>query len=200
MHNHFAILRKYSQSFKYCNDPINCKISVKMIKTARCCSQNPGVSMQYSVQISLNPLSPILSPLPPPIRLFSLYNNGALLLYPRCHHPRQLFAAEGKRVSTDFARTPFKGTTFHTLARFLSPPFRSRDQPTAPAMTIATNCYAPRLRCECVPEGLCERLRDVFACTCMLCARVCTRMRIHVCISVRGESHRALQQLRQTSN
>lgn len=50
---------------------------------------------------------------------------------------------------------------------FLSPPFRSRDQPTIPAMTIARTAMHPPLALECVPEGLCERLRDMFAGTCM---------------------------------
>lgn len=62
---------------------------------------------------------------------------------------------------------------------FLPLPFHSRDQPTAPAMTIAPTALCTPLALECVPEGLCERLRDMLR---LLCARVCARICIHVCI------------------
>lgn len=160
--------------------------------------------MQYSVRISLYPLPPPPSPLPSP--LFPLrYVSSLFTTTARCCSILDAIIRGNYSQPKGSAYLPIspelrsKGW-LSTPSPVFSPPFRSHDQPTAPAMTIATNCYAPRLRCECVPESLCERLRDVFACTCMLCARVCTRMRIHVCISVRGESRRALQQLRQTSN
>lgn len=76
---------------------------------------------------------------------------------------------------------------------FLSPPFRSRDQPTIPAMTIARTAMHPRLR-----SNVCRRVYANGYGTCLR-GRVCTRMYIHVCISVRGD-HRTLQQLHQTSN
>lgn len=109
----------------------------------------------------------------------SLYNNGVQLLYPRCHHPRQLFAAEGKRVYTDFARTPFKETTFHTLAHFsLYPSTRATSQPL-PQWRSHQLLYAPRLR-----SNVCRRVyaNGYGTCLRLLCARVCTRICIHVCI------------------
>lgn len=114
--------------------------------------QNPRVSMRYSIRI-------------PSCTISSLFTTTVpLLLYPRCHHPRQLFAAEGKRVYSDFAQTPFKGTTFYTLADFsLSLHPSATSQPTAPAMTIAPTAMHPA------------------------CARMCAGgfMRTgHVCVSV----------------
>lgn len=149
-----------------------------MIKTARKIQQFRCNTMSGSLS------TPALSPSHPcGTSLLSLQQRRAAALFSICHHPRQLFAAEGKRVSTDFARSKERLST--PSPRFLSPPFRTRDQRTAPAMTIAPTVMHPGLRCECVPEGLCERLRDVFAsvvCTCV-CARECVYVCITLCVA-----------------
>lgn len=130
-----------------------------------------------------SPLPSPLSPLPSPVRLFSLYNNGAMLFYPRCHHPRQLFAAEGKRVSTDFARTPFKGMTFHTLARFLS------TLPFARPANRSRNDDRNQLLCTPLALRMCagEFMRTATGRVCVHVYAVCTCMHanaytcVHLC-------------------
>lgn len=136
----------------------------------------------------------------------SLYNTTALL-YPRYHHPRQLFAAEGKRVYTDFGRTLFKDTTFHTDPP-IPIPFAAHKplatSPTAPAMTIARTAAAmhPRLR-----SSVCRRVyangyrtyllrllcANMYICICVRAAAVelgsnCAKLRISV-----GDELRDLQ-------
>lgn len=122
--------------------------------------------MQYSVRISLYPL-PSLSP-PPSIHLFSLYNNDMLLLYSRYYHlPISPELRSKGRLST-----PSPVFSLHPSATSQPLPQWWLHQLLCTPANVYGRVYANGY-------GTCLRL---------LCACLSTRMRIHVCTSVRGRA------------
>lgn len=178
MHDHFAMSDKnLSSHLSIYNNPIDNKLSVKTIKTARaslnrCRSQNPGGISRRSRSGSPNTALP------------SLQRDTATL----SSMPSSAAIIRSRRETRIYRFRPnswFKGTTFHTLPQNLRFSLSLSLHPfvRATAMTIARTAMHPRLR-----SNVCRRVyaNGYGTCLRLLCARVCTPTYIYIymCVSL----------------